>query len=126
MVHRRIAPSAASCAWLALLVTVSCGPDEPTTPATDGSPLALYRQVKCSSCHGENAEGVARMGPPLNDIAANWNQEELERYLEDPAPFRSSKPHLEALSQTFFAHMRAFPELSAPQRTQLAVWLLER
>lgn len=110
----------------ALLTLASCGSKQSVPPAEAGSALELFRQVKCSTCHGPNAEGLPRTGPELVGIAANWQQHELERYLQDPAPFRDIKPHLKALSQTYFAHMRAFPELSPAQRTQLSLWLLER
>lgn len=109
-----------------LLALTACSSDDGATLATDDPGLELFRKVKCSTCHGADAEGLARVGPALHGIAANWNQAELELYLQDPAPFRTSKPHLEELSQGYFAHMRAFPELLPEQRTQLALWLLER
>lgn len=110
---------------LAALTLAACAKDEGAGSETSSDPgLALFNEVRCNSCHGPEAQGIARMGPALRDIKANWTEEELERYFVDPAPFRTSKPHLEELAKDYFAHMRAFPELSAEQRTLLARWTL--
>ena len=54
------------------LVAVGCGNDsvDVTTTAAAGTPTAHGQQLagqSCSSCHGENFEGVKNLGPALTD-----------------------------------------------------------
>lgn len=120
--HLRLSLSA-----LILLVVPACGRTDTQilgVPPSEG--LALYQKARCDTCHGEAGAGLPRVGPELRGIAANWTREELAAYMLDPAPFRSSKPHLKQLSSGYFAHMRPFPELAEEERLVLADWLLAR
>lgn len=92
----------------------------------DSPGFALFQRMRCDTCHGADANGLPRIGPPLHGIAANWTREELVAYLQDPAPFRASKPHLQQVAQGYMAHMRPFPELSEKERGVLGDWLLAR
>lgn len=54
------------------LVASACGSDdtEVTTTAAAGTPVARGQQLagqSCSSCHGQNFEGVKNLGPALTD-----------------------------------------------------------
>lgn len=54
------------------LVAAGCGDDsvEVTTTAAAGTPIAHGQQLageSCSSCHGQNFEGVKSLGPALAD-----------------------------------------------------------
>ncbi len=54
------------------LVASTCGSDgtEVTTTAAAGTPVVHGQQLagqSCSSCHGENFEGVKNLGPALTD-----------------------------------------------------------
>ena len=54
------------------LVATACGSDdtEVTTTAAAGTPVARGQQLagqSCSSCHGQNFEGVKNLGPALTD-----------------------------------------------------------
>lgn len=54
------------------LVTTGCGSDsvDVTTTAIAGTPVAHGQQLaeqSCSSCHGQNFEGVKNLGPALTD-----------------------------------------------------------
>jgi mono/diheme cytochrome c family protein len=55
-----------------VLVAAGCGSDsvDVTTTAAAGTPLAHGQQLarqSCSSCHGQNYEGVKHLGPALAD-----------------------------------------------------------
>jgi mono/diheme cytochrome c family protein len=55
-----------------VLVAAGCGSDsvDVTTTAAAGTPLAHGQQLarqSCSSCHGQNHEGVKHLGPALAD-----------------------------------------------------------
>ena len=120
-------PRASSSILIAILLLNACSEEGGTPPSADSPGLALYQKARCDSCHGPNGEGLPRVGPRLASIASNWTRAELAAYIEDPAPFRSSKPHLERLARDYFAHMRPFrDELSAEERLTLADWLLAR
>ncbi|MCL1693745.1 MAG: c-type cytochrome, partial [Actinomycetia bacterium] len=55
-----------------VLVAAGCGSDsvDVTTTAVAGTPVAHGQQLagqSCSSCHGQNFEGVKNLGPALAD-----------------------------------------------------------
>lgn len=72
------------------LVATACGSDdtEVTTTAAAGTPVARGQQLagqSCSSCHGQNFEGVKNLGPALtdNDFIRDHTDDELFDFIRD-------------------------------------------
>lgn len=72
------------------LVASACGSDdtEVTTTAAAGTPVARGQQLagqSCSSCHGQNFEGVKNLGPALtdNDFIRDHTDDELIDFVRE-------------------------------------------
>ncbi len=72
------------------LVASACGSDstEVTTTAAAGTPVAHGQQLagqSCSSCHGQNFEGVKNLGPALtdNDFIRDHADHELIDFIKE-------------------------------------------
>ena len=72
------------------LVVTACGSDdtEVTTTAAAGTPVARGQQLagqSCSSCHGQNFEGVKNLGPALtdNNFIQDHTDDELFDFIRD-------------------------------------------
>lgn len=86
---------------------------------------AIYREWGCGTCHGADCAGSAT-GPALRGLAAHWQSEALQRYLQNPAPLRSRDERLQKLSQRFVpVVMPAFDGVDSTQIAILADYLLK-
>lgn len=72
------------------LVAAGCGDDsvDVTTTAEAGTPLAHGQQLagqSCSSCHGQNFEGVDNLGPALTDnhFIRDHTDDELIEFIKE-------------------------------------------
>ena len=104
---------------LALLAIAACGPSGP--PA--GSPEALYVDLGCAKCHGDNREGQ-RSGPALIKIADHWNEDELLEYLRSPRTFVESNPRLSYLDEQYPIAMPAYASTNEEDLRKLAEYIL--
>jgi cytochrome c553 len=106
-------------AVVAGLGLVACGISGPTP----GSPEALYVNLGCAKCHGENLQGQ-RSGPPLNALAERWNVESLIEYLSDPRAVMEKNPRLKYLAENYPIMMPAFAHTSEEDLRKLAQFIL--
>ena len=72
------------------LIAAGCGSDsvDITTTAAAGTPVAHGQQLagqSCSSCHGQNYEGVKNLGPALadNHFIQDHTDDELIEFIEE-------------------------------------------
>jgi len=72
------------------LVAAGCGDDsvEVTTTAAAGTPIAHGQQLageSCSSCHGQNFEGVKSLGPALADshFIQDYTDDEIIAFIKE-------------------------------------------
>jgi len=102
-------------------------PDAALSEADESKALGLFQSEGCNACHGDLAEGIEGVGPPLRDLAPYWDADRLMAYLADPEGFRATNPDFEDRRDTVYElEMPAFDHLSEDQRRLLARWLLAR
>jgi cytochrome c2 len=107
------------------LAAAACGgaPSSPAARTAAASGETNYRSRTCWRCHGADRSGT-EIGPPLHDLARSWDAESLERYIDDPAPFRARDPRLQGLVTRYRGRlMKGFP-MDPAERRALAAWLL--
>ena len=104
---------------LAVLVFAACGASGP--PA--GTPEALYIDLGCAKCHGDNREGQ-RSGPPLNTLADRWTEDSLLEYFADPNEVMENIPRLKYLAEDYPIVMPAYPDTSEEDLRKLAQFIL--
>ena len=104
---------------LALLAVAACGPSGPPP----GSPQALYVDLGCAKCHGNDRQGQ-RSGPPLIKIADHWDEGELLEYLKSPKTFVESNPRLSYLDEQYPIAMPAYATTSEADLQKLAEFIL--
>lgn len=104
MTSTRWAVAAIALAACVIVVLGSCGKGQ---PAPD-SPQALYVDLGCAKCHGGDRKGL-RSGPPLENLAERWQEDELVAYMRDPASFVESNPRLSYLDEQYPIAMPAYP-----------------
>lgn len=105
--------------FLALLAVAACGPAAPPV----GSPEALYVDLGCAKCHGDDRQGQ-RSGPALIKIADHWNEEELLEYLKSPRTFVESNPRLSYLDEQYPIAMPAYATTDEADLRKLAEYIL--
>jgi cytochrome c553 len=104
---------------LAALVLAACGAPAPEP----GSPEALYIDLGCARCHGDNRQGQ-RSGPPLVRIKDHWDEAELLEYLKNPKTFVVANPRLSYLDEQFPIAMPAYAATSEEDLRKLAEFIL--
>jgi len=104
---------------VAVLVLAACGASGPRA----GTPEALYVDLGCAKCHGENREGQ-RSGPPLNALADRWQEESLLEYFTDPKAVMEDNPRLKYMAEGFPIVMPAYPDTSEEDLRRLARFIL--
>lgn len=104
---------------LALLTLAACGASGP--PA--GSPEALYIDLGCAKCHGDDRQGQ-RSGPALVKIADHWNESELLEYLKNPKSFVEANPRLSYLDEQYPIAMPAYAATNEEDLKKLADFIL--
>jgi cytochrome c551/c552 len=111
--------SAFAVSALAALVFAACGPSGPAP----GSPEALYIDLGCAKCHGDNREGQ-RSGPPLNNLADRWTEDSLIEYFANPDAVTENNPRLKYMAEDFPIIMPAYPDTSEEDLRKLAQFIL--
>lgn len=106
-------------AAVALLGFAACGAGGPEA----GSAEALYIDLGCAKCHGDNREGQ-RSGPPLNSLADRWQEESLLEYFADPKAVAESNPRLKYIAEDYPIVMPAYPETPEEDLRTLARFIL--
>jgi len=106
---------------LALLAAACASTGSDSAPS--GS--ALFRVAQCSDCHGSDLAGTIG-APSLLGLAANWEQDSLADFLNDPTPVMAKDARLAALDLAYSEEMPGCPDLTNAQREALAGWLLTR
>ena len=104
---------------VAILVLAACGASGPKA----GTPEALYVDLGCVKCHGENRQGQ-RSGPPLIKIIDHWDEASLLEYLKDPKTFVQSNPRLSYLDEQYPIAMPAYGTTDEEQLRKLAEFIL--
>ncbi len=103
----------------AVVTLAACGASGPPP----GSPEALYIDLGCAKCHGDNREGQ-RSGPPLVKIIDHWNEAELLEYLKSPRTFVEANPRLSYLDEQYPIAMPAYATTSEEDLRKLAEFIL--
>jgi cytochrome c553 len=103
----------------AALVLAACGAAGPKP----GTPEALYVDLGCATCHGENREGL-RSGPPLVKLVDHWNEAELLDYLKNPKDFVQSNPRLSYLDEQYPIAMPGYADTPEEDLRKLADFIL--
>jgi len=103
----------------AILVLAACGASGPNP----GTPEALYVDLGCAKCHGENRAGQ-RSGPPLVKIIDHWDEESLLEYLKSPKTFVQSNPRLSYLNEQYPISMPAYGTTDEKDLRKLAEFIL--
>ena len=104
---------------VAFLVFTACGASGPAA----GTPEALYVDLGCAKCHGDNREGQ-RSGPPLVKIIDHWDEASLLEYLKSPKTFVQSNPRLSYLDEEYPIAMPAYGDTDEEQLRILAKFIL--
>ena len=102
-----------------VLTIAACGASGP--PA--GSAEALYVDLGCAKCHGDNREGQ-RSGPALVKIADHWDESELLESLKSPKAFVETNPRLSYLDEQYPIAMPAYATTSDEDLRKLAEFIL--
>ena len=113
--------AAFAAAAVAALVLTACGASGPAA----GTPEALYVDLGCAKCHGDNRQGQ-RSGPPLDTLADRWTEESLLEYFADPKAVMESNPRLKYIAEDFPIVMPAYPDTSEDDLRKLAQYILGR
>ena len=106
-------------AAVAGVTLVACGASGPAP----GTPEALYADLGCAKCHGNNREGQ-RSGPPLNALTDRWTEESLLEYFADPKAVMENNPRLKYVAENFPIVMPAYPDTSEEDLRKLAQFIL--
>ncbi|MEJ2581215.1 MAG: cytochrome c [Acidobacteriota bacterium] len=101
------------------IVLAACGVAGPKP----GTAEALYINLGCAKCHGDNRQGQ-RSGPPLIKIIDHWNEESLLQYLRDPKTFVESNPRLSYLDEQYPIAMPAYADTNEEDLRKLAQFIL--
>jgi len=84
---------------LALFLTaLACGGSDSATARPPGE--RLYAEKGCANCHGRAGEGTF-MGPPLRDLAAHWQRDELAKFFLDPSGYAKGQPRLAEMMKAY-------------------------
>ena len=103
-----------------MLIVVACGAPAPKT----GSPEALYINLGCAKCHGDNLQGQ-RSGPPLDALEDRWKEESLLEYFNDPKAVMEVNPRLKYMAESYPIVMPGYPDTSEEDLRKLAKFILE-
>ena len=85
---------------------------------------AVYEKAACFSCHGRGGKG-ALAGPELENLAANWNAEDLAAFISDPVSWAEKDERIAAMATQYPLPMaRPIRPITTDDRMLLAEWLL--
>jgi len=105
---------------IALLTLAACGGSGPAL----GTPEALYVDLGCAKCHGDDRLGQ-RSGPPLVKIIDHWDEASLLEYLKSPKTFVESNPRLSYLDEQYPIAMPGYASTNEEDLRKLALYILE-
>jgi len=105
---------------LAVFALAACGAPAPEP----GSPEALYVNLGCAKCHGDNKEGL-RSGPPLDTLQDRWQEESLVEYFKDPKAVMEATPRLKYMAESYPIVMPGFPDTNDEDLRRLAQFILD-
>ena len=120
MTVSRIVYSVFAVAAMALLSLTACSAAGPEP----GSAEALYVDLNCAKCHGENREGQ-RSGPPLNALADRWQEESLLEYFNNPKEVMENNPRLKYMAEAFPIVMPSYATESEEDLRKVARFILD-
>jgi cytochrome c551/c552 len=120
MTATRIVCASYAIACTAILILAACSGPGPEP----GSPEALYVNLGCAKCHGENRQGQ-RSGPPLDALAGRWQEEDLVEYFADPKAAMELNPRLKYIAESYPIVMPGYPDTSKEDLQKLARFILE-
>jgi cytochrome c553 len=101
------------------ITLAACGASGPAP----GTPQALYVDLGCAKCHGDNREGQ-RSGPPLNTLAERWTEDSLLEYFADPKAVMETNPRLKYMAEDYPIVMPSYPDTSEEDLRKLAQFIL--
>lgn len=119
MTTTRIVYAAFSVGALAVMFLAACGASGPPP----GTPEALYADLGCAKCHGDQRQGQ-RSGPALNNLADRWTEESLVTYFKNPKAVMEENPRLKYMAEEYPIEMPAFRDTSEEALQQLAQFIL--
>jgi cytochrome c551/c552 len=119
MTTTRTVYAAVSLCVLTVLVIAACGASGPPS----GTAEALYVDLGCAKCHGEERQGQ-RSGPPLNALADRWTEDSLVEYFVDPKAVMEDNPRLKYMAEEYPIVMPAYPDTSEEDLQKLAQFIL--
>lgn len=96
--QRAVRFSACLCALGLLAAALACGGSESGGAQPAGE--RLYSEKGCANCHGRAGEGTF-MGPPLRNLAAHWQREELAKFFLDPSGYAKGQPRLAEMMKAY-------------------------
>jgi mono/diheme cytochrome c family protein len=76
----------------------ACGGSESAVAQPAGE--RLYAEKGCTSCHGRAGEGTF-MGPPLRNLSAHWQRDELAKFFLDPSGYAKGQPRLAEMMKAY-------------------------
>ena len=83
----------------------------------------VYEQLDCASCHGVQLEGK-RSAPPLEGLTQYWTEQQLVRYLADPASVVKETPRLAYRLEQYPIAMPGYADAGDEALRELARYLL--
>ena len=104
---------------LVCLGLTACG----ATGPPEGSAEALYVDLGCAKCHGENREGQ-KSGPALIALADHWQEESLLEYMADPKAYTEKNPRLKYLAESYPIMMPSYADTTEEDLRKLAQLML--
>lgn len=104
---------------VAVLTIAACGASGPPPD----SPEALYINLGCAKCHGDDREGQ-RSGPPLIKIVDHWDENALLDYLRSPKTFIQTNPRLSYLDEQYPIAMPGYASTDEADLRKLAEFIL--
>jgi mono/diheme cytochrome c family protein len=112
---------------LALALVAPCSGCSDESVVVDESVRAgrqVYERLDCQSCHGFRREGK-RTAPPLTGLVQYWSEEDMIRYLEDPAPVVEATPRLAYRLEQYPIAMPGYADKASEEELQeLARYML--
>ena len=97
----------------------ACGASGPP----EGSAEALYVDLGCAKCHGEDRQGQ-KSGPPLIALADHWQEESLLEYMADPKGYTERNPRLKYMAEDFPIMMPSYADTPEEDLRKLAQLML--
>lgn len=134
MSHRTVPIARLAAAALAVALVAACGDSSQppvevvatgtdTRPVTAGAAVYTTGSYMCVVCHGRNGEG-GPMGPSLDGLEADWNEQDLASFLIDPLAWLPKSARLNEIHSRYPQGMPKPNGLSQADAALLARWLL--